>query len=193
MTRRFLLALTAVAAAFAVSSAFAQSPGHARGRIQKVDVPFVTTPHEAVAAMLRLAGAGPDDVVWDPGASDGRIVIAAVRDFGAKRAVGIDINRKLVALAQANVRQAGVVGRVSIAHGDAMQADFTGATVMAMFMSIRINRELRPRIQAMMKPGSRVVTYRFPIVGWTPARTIEIDDSPVHLYIVPDMAGHRDR
>lgn len=180
-------------ATLAASIALAQSQGHTRGRIQTVDVPFVTTPHEAVAAMLRLAGVGPDDVVLDPGAGDGRIVIAAVRDFGAKKAVGIDINRKLVKIAQENIRKAGVSDRASVSHGDAMQADFSEATVMAMFMSIRINRELRPRMQAMMKPGSRVVSYRFPILGWEPLKYIKIKGITIYLYVVPKKNPAQDR
>ena len=161
------------------------APQH-RGHFKHLDVPYKGTPHKAVAAMLRLAGVGPDDIVYDLGSGDGRIVIAAVRDFGAKLAVGVDIDGQRVVEGVENARKAGVSGHTRFVHADAFKVDFSEATVLAMFMSARINTELLPRMKAMLRPGSRIVTYRFPIVGWTPHKVIQAEGYDIYLWIVPE-------
>lgn len=171
----------ALLAAAASSAASAQKRGH----FKRLDVPYAVTPHEGVAAMLRLAGVGPDDVVYDLGSGDGRIVIAAVRDFGAKFAVGVDIDRKRVVEGRMNARQAGVSGRTQFIHGDAFKVDFSEATVLTMFMSSRINTELLPKMKAQLRPGARIVTYRFPIVGWKPRKVVQSEGDDIYLWIVP--------
>ena len=136
--------------------------------------------------MLRLAKVGPADVVYDLGAGDGRIVIAAVRDFGAKAGIGIDLDPRRVAEGKENAIKAGVASRTRFLQGDAFKVDFSAATVLALYMSARINRELEPRIRAQLKPGTRIVTYRFPIGEWQPVRTIEVGGRSIHLWIVPE-------
>jgi SAM-dependent methyltransferase len=177
-----LIAL-AVTVATILSGAAASAQG--RGKMQHIDVPFATTPPAAVAAMLKLAGAGPEDVVYDLGAGDGRIVIAAVRDFGARAGVGIDLDSKRVAEGLENARKLELTGRTRFFQGDAFKVDFSEATILALYMSPRINRELEPRIRMMMKPGARIISYRFPIGHWQPARTIMVGGQPIHLWIVP--------
>ncbi len=178
----FLHRLAAIAAVLCLA---APAAGQSRGRMQPLDVPFVTTPAAAVTAMLRLAGTGPTDTVMDPGAGDGRIVIAAVRNFGAARGIGIDLDPKRVAEAKVAAHRAGVGDRTVFRQGDAFKTDFREVTVLALFMSPRINRELEPRIRAQMKPGSRVVSYRFPIGSWKPEKTVTVGGQPVFLWIVP--------
>jgi cyclopropane fatty-acyl-phospholipid synthase-like methyltransferase len=159
-----------------------------RGTLRPLDVPFATTPHAAVAKMLEMAKVGPEDMVYDLGSGDGRIVIAAARDFGARAAIGVDLDPKRVAEGEENARQAGVADRVRFIRGDAFKVDFSEATVLAMYMSPRINAELLPRILKTMKPGSRVVVFRFPIPGWEPQRTETIGGQPVRFWVVPDRA-----
>ena len=183
LSRRTLLTLCAALAAFVLASP-AQSPA-TRGKLRLLDVPFATTPPEAVAAMLRLAEVGPADVVYDLGAGDGRIVIAAVRDFGAKAGIGIDLDPERVSEGQENALKAGVASRTRFLQGDAFKVDFSAATVLALYMSARINRELEPRFRAQLKPGTRIVTYRFPIGDWQPVRTIEIGGQAIRLWVVP--------
>src|SRR5690606_6243653 len=150
------------------------APQH-RGHFKHLDVPYKGTPHKAVAAMLRLAGVGPDDIVYDLGSGDGRIVIAAVRDFGAKLAVGVDIDGQRVVEGVENARTAGVSGQTRFVHADAFKVDLSEATVLAMFMSARITTELLPRMEAMPRAGSRIVTYRVPIVGWKQHKVIQAE------------------
>lgn len=128
---------------FATSDAvFAQN----RGKFKSLDVPFVGTPPSGVSLMLRMAGVGPNDIVYDLGSGDGRIVIAAVREFGAKAAVGIDIDPKRAIEGARNARHAGVDNKTTFIVDDIFRADFREATVVTMLMSHRINREIRPRM-----------------------------------------------
>lgn len=159
--------------------------GQGRGKMQHLDVPFATTPPPAVAAMLKLAGAGPGDIVYDLGAGDGRIVIAAVRDFDAKSGVGVDLDRKRVAEGQEKAHKLGLTRQTRFFQADAFKVDFSEATILALYMSPRINRELEPRIRMMMKPGARIVSYRFPIGSWQPDRTVMVGGQPIHLWILP--------
>jgi len=179
---RFLLFLL-FAGALSLPPHTAEAQG--RGRMKPLDVPFATTPPAAVNAMLKLAGTGPDDVVMDPGAGDGRIVIAAVLNFGARMGIGIDLDSRRVREATDAARRASVQDRTNFSQGDAFKTDFGTASVLALFMSPRINRELEPRIRAQMRPGSRVVSYRFPVGDWQPAKTVFVGGQPIYLWIVP--------
>lgn len=129
--------------------------------------PFVATPSDVVDRMLRLAGVGPRDIVYDLGSGDGRIVIAAARTFGA-RGVGFDIDPMLVAQAAANARAAGVADRVSFRVQDAMTADLSEATVVTLYLLAASNVMLRPRLQAQLRPGSRIVAHNFGMGDWEP-------------------------
>lgn len=162
------------------------APAQGRGRMQHLDVPYVATPAPAVAEMLRLARVGPHDVVYDLGSGDGRIVVAAVRDFGAKAGVGIDIDLQRVLQGQENARKAGVSDRTQFILGDAFKADFGEATVLTMFLTPRILRELEPRILAQLRPGSRVVSYRFRFDDWKPERAVETEGGQIFLWTVPE-------
>jgi cyclopropane fatty-acyl-phospholipid synthase-like methyltransferase len=169
---------------FAVAAAGASA--QTRGKFKRLDAPFVGTPHEAVREMMKLAGVGPGDVVYDLGSGDGRIVIAAVRDFGARAAVGVDIDPIRVQEGIENAKKAGVSDRTQFFQGDVFRYDFSQATVLAMFMSARINTELLPRMRQLLKPGTRIVTYRFPIGGWKPDQVIQHGGNDIHLWIMTE-------
>lgn len=160
-----------------------------RGKFKPLDVPFAGTPPAGVALMLRMANVGPDDTVYDLGSGDGRIVIAAVRDFAAKAGIGIDIDPKRALQGARNARKAGVEETTTFIVDDIFRADFREATVLTLFMSHRINRELRPRMNALLRPGSRVVAFRFPVMGWTPTQIETIDGDEVFLYVLPTAEG----
>ena len=131
------------------------------------DVRFEPTPASVVRQMLELAGVGPQDVVFDLGSGDGRIPIAAARDFGA-RGVGIEIDPVLAARAEANARAAGVDDRVEFRVGDMYGADLRGATVVTLFLHPQPNLKLRPKLQRELPAGSRVVSYMWDMGDWRP-------------------------
>lgn len=128
--------------------------------------PFVPTPGDVVQRMLALAAVGPDDVVYDLGSGDGRIVIAAAQ-LGA-RAVGVEIDPTLVAHAQANAMAAGVQARVRFLQQDAMTADVSDATVVTLYLLSASNVRLRPRLTRQLRSGARIVSHNFSMGDWEP-------------------------
>ncbi len=184
MTRCFRL--IALALVCLLPAPLSDAEAETRGKFKKIDVPFVGTPHEVVAMMLKLANVGPDDIVYDIGSGDGRIVIAAVRDFGAKAGVGVDIDPQRVREGAENAAKAGVSDRTTFIHADAFKHDFSEATALIMFMSTRFTTELLPRMRQLLRPGTRVVTYRFPILGWKPDKVIHHAGDDIFLWIMTE-------
>ena len=129
--------------------------------------PFVATPPDVVDRMLTLARVGRQDVVYDLGCGDGRIVIAAARNYGA-RGVGIDIDPVRIEEAQANARRAGIEHLVSFKVQDALETDVSQATVVTLYLVSALNVKLRPRLAAQLRPGARVVSHNFAIGDWEP-------------------------
>src|SRR5437867_6211133 len=129
------------------------------------DVPYVPTTEQAVQAMLKLADVKKTDFVYDLGCGDGRIVIAAAKDFGA-RGVGIDINPVRIAEAKENAKKAGVENLVRFEENDLFQADIHGASVVTIFLLPDINLKLRPKLLKELKPGTRLVSNTFDMGDW---------------------------
>lgn len=152
---------------------------------QAPDVPFVPTPQDAVDGMLALAGVKSGDVVYDLGSGDGRIVITAVQQYGA-RGVGVDINPDRIAEANENARRAGVEGQVEFRQGDLFQADIDDATVVTLYLLPSVNERLKPKLLSELKPGTRVVSHAFDMGDWKPVREMEADGRTLYLWIVPD-------
>ena len=156
------------------------------------DVPFVPTTEEGVKAMLKLADVKNTDVVYDLGCGDGRIVIAAAKEYGA-RAVGIDIDPQRIQEARENARKAGVENLVRFEENDLFQADIRPATVVTLFLLSSVNQRLRPKLLQDLKPGTRVVSNTFSMGDWKPDKeqTIEDNDSVssfsrrFYLWIIP--------
>lgn len=151
------------------------------------DVRFQPTPMPVVRAMLELAEVGPEDVVFDLGSGDGRIPITAAREFGA-RGVGIEIDRALVARAQARAKDAGVEHRVEFRLGDMYAADLQSATVVALFLHPKPNLELRPKLLSELPPGSRVVSYIWDMGDWVPDEVRRINRRLILLWRIPARA-----
>lgn len=147
------------------------------------DVMWLPTRDELVTQMLAAAHVGPDDEVVDLGAGDGKIPIAAARQFGA-RAWGIEYNKDLAALAQRNAQRAGVADRVRIVHGDIFKEDFSKATVVTLYLLEELNAQLRPTILA-MRPGTRVVSNTFSMGDWEPDQVIRVGTNTGYLWTVP--------
>lgn len=153
------------------------------------EVPYVQTPHKVVEAMLRLADVTKDDVVYDMGSGDGRIVISAARDFGA-RGVGVEIDPKLVAESYRWAAWAKVTDRVRFVQQDLFKTDLTPATVVTLYITRELNLRLRPKLLRELRPGARVVSHRFDMGDWVPTRYIRVPgeggDIEVYLWVVPE-------
>lgn len=134
---------------------------------------FVPTPTETVAEMLRLAGIKGDDVLYDLGSGDGRIPIAAARDYRI-RAVGIDIDPALVAAARENARKAGVADLVQFRQADIYQANISEATIVTLYLSNTINVSLRPKLLRELRPGTRIISHDFTMGDWKPEQTVRV-------------------
>jgi predicted RNA methylase len=147
------------------------------------DVPFYETPESVVEAMLELADVTDGDIVYDLGSGDGRIVIAAAKQ-GA-RGVGIEIQPDLVGLSTRLAEEAGVADQTRFVEADIFESDFSEATVVMMYLWAKVNRRLQPILAEQLDSGTRVVSHRFKIQGWTPVERIKVEGRPVFLYVVP--------
>jgi len=156
-----------------------------------LEVPFRGTPPAVVDAMLRLAAVTPADVVYDLGSGDGRIALAAARDFGA-RAVGIDIDDYLIRKSAEAAQNAGLADRVRFEKQDIFTADVSEATVVTLYLSQEFNQRLRARLEA-LRPGTRIVSQRHDMGNWRPARETEVvaDGRPHRIMLWVVGAGRR--
>ena len=156
----------------------------ARADQQYTDVPFVPTATDVVDAMLDLAGIKPGDVLIDLGSGDGRIVIAAAKRFGIQ-ATGIEIDPDLVRKSEESARLEGVAGKARFVQADLFQYDLSQASVVTMFLTPGFNMRLRSKLLSELRPGTRVVSHRFDLGSWAPAKTVRVMDDQVFLWIVP--------
>ena len=160
---------------------------------------WVATPPPVIDAMMKLAKVGKDDVVYDLGCGKGEIIIAAVKQFNAKRGVGIDIKEEQVQEASANAKNAGVEDRVEFRQGDVLQVkDLSKATVVTLYLSDDLNKLLMPILKKQLKPGARIVSHRFTMGDWKPEKTETIDiqnDIPdeklIHLWTIDKKDGDK--
>jgi SAM-dependent methyltransferase len=155
----------------------------------KLDVPYVPTPEAVVERMLRMAKVGKDDVVYDLGCGDGRIVITAAQKYGA-RGVGYDLNPQRINESNANARKAGVTDRVRFVQGDLFQADLGEATVVTLYLLPDVNMKLRPKLLEELKPGTRVVSHNYGMGNWEARETDELEvDGATHYifsWVIPE-------
>ena len=147
------------------------------------DVIWVPTPDDVVDRMLRMAQVTPNDLVYDLGAGDGKIAIAAAKKFGA-RSVGIEYNPDMARHAQGNAEKAGVAGKARIIQGDIFATDFSQATVITMYLLPGLNMKLRPTILS-MRPGTRVVSHSFTMEDWEADEISAMDGRRAYFWMVP--------
>lgn len=157
---------------------------HATAPGKFLAVPFVPTEEEVVEAMLDLAGVGPRDVLYDLGSGDGRIVIAAARDRGT-RCIGIDIDPLRIADAMEQAGWAGVECLVDFVEDDIFEADFSEATVVTLYLLESVNQDLRPRLLAQLRPGSRIVSHAFAMGDWKPDDALRLNGTTIYKWVVP--------
>ncbi len=148
------------------------------------DIHFVPTRQTIAEAMLKMAGVTDADVVYDLGSGDGRIVITAAQRFGA-RGVGIELDPKLVGISEQVAKEGGVADRVRFIEGDLFKSDISGATVVTLFLSNTVNMRLEPKLKRELRPGTRIVSQRFPIGTWPPEQTIQVEGETLMLWTVP--------
>jgi predicted RNA methylase len=179
---RLWLALAAGLVAVATGATHAQSVEHTP--LRAPDIHYEPTPMNVVAEILDLANIGSRDIVYDLGCGDGRIVVAAVIERGA-RGVCVDIDPQRIRESKANAARAGVAERIVFLNQDLFETDLVGATVVTLFLSRDVNRKLRPMLAAALKPGTRVVSYVHDMEDWAPSevRTVQGAYGPRRLYL----------
>jgi predicted O-methyltransferase YrrM len=158
------------------------------------DVPYVPSREPVVMKMLEMAKVTRNDVVYDLGSGDGRIVITAAKKFGA-RGVGVEIDPKLVREATRHAREAGVADRVKFVQGDIFEADIREATVITMYLLPDVNMRLRPKLLSDLKPGTRIVSHNYDLGDWKPEDQATLDvgsvEHFVYFWVVPQRAARQ--
>ena len=157
----------------------------------KLDVPYVPTTMQVVRTLLDLGSVGPNDFLIDLGSGDGRIVITAAKEYGA-RGFGVDLNKDLVALSKKYASAEGVEKKVDFFVRDIFKTDVRAASVVTMYLLNEVNIQMRPKLLAELKPGSRIVSHDFHMGEWRPDRMVHLDigkyyqaDTVLYLWIVP--------
>jgi len=164
------------------------------------DTPYVQTPQNVVDTMLEIAKVGAGDTIIDLGSGDGRMVITAAKKHGA-RGFGVDLDRKLVALANRNAAKAGVADRAVFYQRDLHATDVSAATVMSIYLLPEVNLMIRTRLLATLKPGTRIVSHDYGMGEWrpdyftelaAPGKTVGIGErSKIYYWVVPGHAAGR--
>jgi SAM-dependent methyltransferase len=177
VSARLSLLMLALAAAAGYAAA-GQRPARAP------DIFFAPTRQTVVEGMLRLARVTPDDVVYDLGSGDGRIVVIAAQKFGA-RGVGIELDPKLVALSRELAAESVVGDRVTFVEGDLFTTNISPATVVTLYLSESLNLDLEPKLRNELRKGSRIVSHQFRMGRWQPDETRVVEGEELFLWVVP--------
>jgi hypothetical protein len=184
-------ALTVAAAAVAQTAAPPPRAGNGAGAAAKTptplrmpDVIYLPTPQEVVDAMLRMADVKKDDVLFDLGSGDGRIVVTAAQRYGT-RGTGIDIDPERVDEANGNAILAGVTRLVKFKNQDLFETDLREATVVTLYLLPELNRKLMPKLLAELKPGTRIVSHQFDMGTWKPDREATVAGRKIYMWTVP--------
>ena len=148
------------------------------------DIYFTPTSHAVADAMLQLARVTAQDVVYDLGSGDGRIVVIAAQKYGA-RGVGIEIDPRLVEISRQIAREGEVSDRVAFIEGDLFAADISQATVVTMWLSQSINNRLEAKLRSELRPGTRIVSHQFLIGDWKPDAAVRAGSEDIFLWTVP--------
>ncbi len=139
--------------------------------------PYVATPHRVARHMLTLADVKTKETVYDLGCGDGRLVIMAAREFGAK-GVGVELRGDLVKQARERISELHLEGRVKIVQADLFNVDIGPADVVTLYLTTSANTKIRPKLESQLKPGVRVVSHDYEIVGWRPVKVDRFCEVP---------------
>lgn len=183
MLRRFSCGLLALCFGLALAT-------QARAQDSEVhkDVPYVPTPPEVVEAMLKLGKVSPGDVHYDLGCGDGRIVVAAVKKFGATRATGYDIDPERIKKTNENAETAGVKNKTKFILRNLFEADFQDASIVTLYLLPDVNLKLRPKLLKDLKVGSRIVSHQFDMSDWEPDKKVTMDWRTIYMWTVTKEA-----
>ncbi len=149
------------------------------------DVHWEPSSDAAIKAMMEMAGVKKGDIVYDLGCGDGRVVITAVREYGA-RGVGIDIDPQRIAESNANAKKAGLANMATFREDDLFTAKIGDASVVTLFLWPALNLKLRPKLLRDLKPGTRIVSNMHDMGDWAPNQTRRVEGRNVYLWIIPD-------
>jgi predicted RNA methylase len=139
--------------------------------------PFVPSPMPVVQHMLELADLKPGEIFFDLGAGDGRTVILAAKTFGA-RSVGIEMREDLAKRAMSVINDNGLTDRVTIVNGDMFKVDLTAADVVYLYLTTSANEKIKPKMETELKPGTRIVSHDYEVVGWKPLKVENFVENP---------------
>jgi SAM-dependent methyltransferase len=184
-----------LAAMAGLALALVPAPAQDKTKVE-IEVPYVPTPELVVQAMLKLAQVKEGETVYDLGCGDGRITIAAVRDFKAKKGLGIDFNPERLKDCAENLKKLppDMQKKCEFKQGDVLKMtpeDFKDVDVVTLYLLPSVNLKLKPILQKGLKPGARIVSHAFDMGDWKPDKTEEVKDSPdgfertIHLWTIP--------
>lgn len=163
-------------------------------------VQWVPTPFEIVRKMLELARVSSNDIVYDLGCGDARMLIMAVEDFGARKAVGYEIRKGLYQRSKQKVQYQNLQDRITLIRGNLLDADISKASVIVLYLSPKANERLRPKLEKEAKSGTRIVSYDFPISSWSTDKKVQLGKYPssersytktIYRYVVPQAFAGR--
>lgn len=184
-THRRNLLLSAVAAS-GLSLPFGRVLAQPISILPRLDVPYVPTPQPVVDKMLELARVGKNDMLFDLGCGDGRIVVTAAKARGA-RGTGIDLDPARIAEATENAKRAGVADRAKFRVGDLFKTDFSSATVVTLYLLPTINAKLRPQLWKQLRIGTRVVSHAFDMGSeWPAEKTAQVDGRAIYYWTITE-------
>jgi SAM-dependent methyltransferase len=183
---RLLAGVTVAAVAGLILAAPVAGQEPAAGS-RRPDVIYVPTPQDVVDAMLDMAKVTKNDIVYDLGCGDGRIVITAAK-LGA-RGVGIDIDPQRIKEARENAKTAGVEDRVQFLEADLFATDISKATVVTLYLLPSLNLKLQPKLFKELKPGTRIVSHAFDMGDWKPEQTREVEWRTIYFWTIPANRG----
>jgi tRNA A58 N-methylase Trm61 len=151
--------------------------------------PYIPTPEDIIPKMLTLASVMPDEIVFDLGSGDGRMLIAAAKDFHA-RVVGVEVRRRLVRESRRKVKEMGLSHQITISCSNFKEVSLRKADILAMYLSSYTLNLMAPKFMRELRPGVRIVNFDYPIPGWRPKRKIEVTPAgwrkphPIYLYVI---------
>ena len=181
--RKFLVSAVAVAG---TSLPFGRAMAQPIPILPRLDVPYVPTPQPVVDKMLELARMGKNDMLFDLGCGDGRIVVTAAKARGA-RGTGIDLDPARIAEATENAKRAGVADRAKFRVGDLFKTDFSSATVVTLYLLPTINAKLRPQLWKQLRVGTRVVSHAFDMGSeWPAEKTAQVDGRAIYYWTITE-------
>jgi len=148
-------------------------------------IPWVPTPFETAREILEVAQVGSKDIVYDLGCGDARMLIMAVKECGVQKAVGYEIRQDLLEDANQEIQRQNVQNQITLVRGDLLDADLSEASVIVLYLSAIGNDRLRPKLEKEAEPGTRIVSYNFPISTWQTDRVESCSKGKLYLYLIP--------